>query len=61
MSGRGSLANQVPLGFEFGGERRVAGEAQNLELAVGALAASTLRRRWLSYSPPRTTRMIGAP
>jgi hypothetical protein len=38
ISSRGSLANQVPVGCEFRGKRRVAGEAQDLELAVGALA-----------------------
>src|SRR6266540_4245084 len=38
-SGRGSLAaDQVPLGFELVGEGGVAGEAEDLELAVGALA-----------------------
>src|SRR5215217_9450473 len=38
-SGRGSLAaNQVTLGGELGGEGGVAGEAEDLELAVGPLA-----------------------
>src|SRR5215218_10532822 len=38
-SGRGPLAaGQIPLGGELGGERRVAGEAENLELAVGPLS-----------------------
>ena len=39
MSGRGSLANQIPVGGELRGEGRVAGEAEDFELAVGALAA----------------------
>ena len=31
-------ADQVPVGLELGGERDVAGEAEDLELAVGAMA-----------------------
>ena len=38
-SGRGSLAaGQVTLGDELGGEGRVTGQAEDLELAVGPLA-----------------------
>src|SRR5215218_4863776 len=37
-SGRSSLAaGQIPVGGELGGEGRVAGQAQDLELAVGPL------------------------
>jgi hypothetical protein len=31
-------ADQVPVGFELGGERGVAGEAEDLELGVGPVA-----------------------
>jgi hypothetical protein len=45
-SGLGALAaGQVALGGELGGEGGVAGEAQDLELAVGRWPVSTMRRR----------------
>src|SRR5512132_2107143 len=49
----GPVAGQVTVGFELGGERDVAGETEDLELAVGAVAL-------LDHAPAVPVELTGA-
>ena len=47
------IADQVTVGFELGGERRVAGETEDLELAVGTVTL-------LDHAPAVPVELTGA-